>query len=924
MNTDTFLNKIAKELIKDFGNDLYKATIVLPNNRAKVFLLNAIKSNVSNSTFSPKIISIEHFIEEVAQLRKLDSINLLFEFYKVYKDVTNKDEQKPLSEISGWVKTLINDFNDIDKYLVNANSIFNYLKEIEALKRWNLSESEKTEIVEKQLDFWNKLPQYYLGFQNHLISQSKGYQGLIYRKAKENIISFAQHTSSFYYFVGFNALSKSEEFIFQELLNQNKAKVFWDIDQYFLENKHHDGGHFLRGIKSRWKYYQKQPFSFIHKEYQSKKDIHIISTAKTVGQAKIVGNIINEILQNNNHLNSTAIILPDENLLLPILYSLPKNVNEANITMGFSAKSNPVQQFISKLFKLHINAINRNKKKYTFYYKDVLDILQNPLVKNYINLEGITNIINLNNITFFSDETLFKLKDDVCINQDEVFFELLFNPWQEKSVIEIVDTLIEILVILNDFYAKDAQNYKLNIVFIYAVYKNINLLKTYIIAQEEINSIEILFNLFNELADLAEISFEGEPLKGLQIMGVLESRALDFENVIITSLNEGKFPLGKTPNSIIPYDVKFEEKLPTFKEKDAIFSYHFYHLLFRAKNVWLLYNNDAEGLDPGEMSRFLLQLQIEKQPSHNITHTFYNALTPDAKLGITKINKTNTIMLRLQEICKALSPSAIINYLRNPIEFYYQRVLRINEVDEVEENIAVNTLGTIVHNTLENLYKPYLGKPLKEEYINSMMQLSLDEVKKQFKNVYKQGNIKIGKNLLAFEVAKRNIINFLNKEKDAILNGEVIEILYLEEKFSYTLEDTRLPFKVTISGKIDRIEKRNGIYRIIDYKTGKVESNQLQIDNFDNLFLSYEKEKIIQLMCYILMISQNLPIEKNKLQTGMISFKNLSLGFIPFIYDYNNDKQSFINDSMLKEFKEKLVLFLIDFLAIDKPFKEND
>ncbi len=924
MKQQKFLHIIAQELLNDFGNELYNATIVLPNNRAKIFLLNALKSKINNTVFAPNIISIEQFTEEVSELRKIDSINLLFEFYKVYQDLTIKEDQRPISEISGWVKMLLQDFNDIDKYLIRTKNVFSFLKEIEALKRWNLSDTEKTQIIERQLDFWNKLPQYYTNFQNHLLKDRKGYQGLVYKKASEKILNFALNTNSFYYFIGFNALSKAEEVIFQELLKQNKAKIFWDIDQFFLENTYHDAGYFLRSIKSKWKYYQNNTFNFVHNDYQSEKQIKIIATAKSVGQAKIVGSIISEIQKNYNSLNNTAIVLADENLLLPTLYALPKSADAVNITMGFPAKSNPVQQFISKLFKLHTNAINRNKKRYTYYYKEVLDVLQNPIIENYFSVSEVVNTINFNNITFFSEEFLFKLKSEKSINADEHFFNLLFKNWQQKTIDEIVNTISEILYTLNELYSKNAENNKLNIVFIYAVYKNINLLKTYINEQVEINNIEILYNLYNELADLSEISFEGEPLSGLQIMGVLESRVLDFENVIITSLNEGKFPSAKMPNSIIPFDVKSELELPIYKEKDAIFCYHFYHLLFRAKNIWLLYNNDSEGLDAGEMSRYLLQLQIENQPNHNISHIYYNAETPVVNTNKSKIIKNNEVLLRLYDICKALSPSAIINYLRNPIEFYYKRILRINEVDEVEENIALNTLGTIIHNTLENLYKPYLGIYLKEEHINEMFKISTNEVKNQFKKVYKEGNIKKGKNLLAFEVAKRNIYNFLNKEKETLENRDTIEIIYLEEKFSYTIIDDRLPVSVTISGKIDRIEKRNGIYRIIDYKTGKVEPKQLQIENFDELFLSYEKEKIIQIMCYVLMISQTIDFENSKLEIGMISFKNLSQNFIPFVYDINNKKETIINLDILREFKESLILFLIDFLDKDKAFTEKD
>ncbi|GAW88076.1 hypothetical protein FPS14_contig00001-0153 [Flavobacterium psychrophilum] len=296
----------------------------------------------------------------------------------------------------------------------------------------------------------------------------------------------------------------------------------------------------------------------------------------------------------------------------------------------------------------------------------------------------------------------------------------------------------------------------------YSIYKVINKLITYCSKNEYIENIDTLHTIYKQVIDLAEVSFEGEPLSGLQIMGVLESRVLDFETVIITSLNEGKFPAGKTVNSFIPYDVKRELGLPTYKEKDAIYTYHFYHLLQRAKNIYLLYNTESDGLDGGEKSRFITQLEVEKQPKHNLTHEIIQPVVPNIASKTIVIPKAKSAMIRLKEIAtgKGFSPSALTTYIRNPIQFYFQRILSIRESEEVEENIALNTLGTIIHQTLEALYKPIINKFLTTDDLNKMLAVANDEVLKQFKEIYKEGEVKKGKNLLAFEVAKRNVFNF--------------------------------------------------------------------------------------------------------------------------------------------------------------------
>ena len=410
-------------------------------------------------------------------------------------------------------------------------------------------------------------------------------------------------------------------------------------------------------------------------------------------------------------------------------------------------------------------------------------------------------------------------------------------------------------------------------------------------------------------------------------MGVLESRVLDFENVIITSVNEGKFPSGKSQNSFIPYDVKRELGLPTYKEKDAIYSYHFYHLLHRAKNIYLLYNSDNEGIDAGEKSRFLTQLEIEKQPKHMLSHKIYNAVLPEKAYTSVQVPKSSLLMERLQEIAteKGFSPSSLTSYIRNPIQFYFQRVLRINEMDEVEENIAVNTLGTIIHEVLEVLYYPYLNKYLSIKDIEEML-LKIDSITlEKFKLVYKEGEIKKGKNLLAFEVAKRNIYNFLQLEKSSLEAGETVKIIALEEKIETLINDERLPYPIKMAGNVDRIEIRGNVIRIIDYKTGKVDGNSLKINDFEALTSDIKNEKIIQLLCYALMFRNKTEFDSYPIEAGIISFKNMKAGFMSFGLGKGRGviPQTMITDEILEAFKTEIITLILEILDKERPLKES-
>lgn len=921
MTGPTFLDKLSAQLVADYGNALSGITIVLPNKRARIFLIEALKKKLSAVVFAPEIISIEDFIQDVAGVRSIDTIEMLFEFYNVYIGLTPKEKQQPFENFANWAKTLLQDFNEIDRYLLNPKHVLSYLKDIEELSHWSLDVENHTGMIKNYLEFWELLPKYYEALYNHLLDKGAGYQGLIYREAVNNINHFSNaFAKEQLIFAGFNALNAAEENIIQHLLSCGQAKIYWDIDQAFLNDPYHDAGLFIRRFKKEWRQFYGQPFEWVADEFSKEKNITIIGTPKTVGQAKIAGKIIEEIQQSGQSLDKTAVVLGEENLLIPLLYSLPLGVGGLNITMGYSSRNNPAQILVQKLFKMHTNALQRSEKSYTLYYREVLDILTHPLVEPYSGAAKLTETINRNNITFLSHSKLFDIHSDAS-----PFFRLLFDRWDDDAG-SVLQRLSDIIISLKGFLSNDEEEDKITKAFLYSIFKVINKLINYYENHPQMAGLAILQSVYKQVIELAEVSFEGEPLSGLQVMGVLESRVLDFENVIITSMNEGKFPAGKTQNSFIPFDVKRELGLPTYKEKDAIYSYHFYHLLMRAKNIYLLHNTESEGLDAGERSRFLTQLEIEQKPTHNLKSVIYNAYLPDIAYKPMLIPKSAEVQERLKEIAtgKGFSPSALTSYIRNPIQFYYQRVLRIREVDEVEESIALNTLGTIIHGALEELYKPYLGKYLTVQDIENMAALANDEVMRQFTAVYKEGEIKKGRNLLAFEVAKRNVQNLLKQEKELLKAGDSVKVLALEQTFERRLEDARLPYPVKIAGNIDRIEERNGKIRITDYKTGKVDKYNLTLKTWDGLSGDIKNEKIIQLLTYAFMYE---PLAEGKeIEAGIISFKNMKSGFMNFCYKDAIDKSlpviEVIDKGVLADYTSQLVLLINEILDAEVPFEE--
>lgn len=890
---ETFLKQLALELITTV--EIENSTIILPNKRAKIFLLHELSQNINQPILAPKIWSIEEFISDVSQIKIIERIDLLFEFYTHYQK-SSENNQESFENFANWASIVLQDFNEIDRYLLNADSLLNYLVDIKRIEHWKV-ESNTTPLIEKHLAFWKSLPPLYHSFYNYLKENNIGYQGVAYRVAVEKISKYSNNLSDYsLVFAGFNALNQAEEIIIQHLLENNKAKIFWDTDSYFLNDTHNDVALFARKIKSKWNFYKTNPYVWVKDLFSKEKKIHIYATAKTIGQAKIVSDIVSKIKIED--LQKTAVVLGDENMLLPILSALPNTVSGLNITMGYSAKNNPVQLAVSKIFRMHVNAIKKNSSSYVFYYKDVLEVLTHPILEENCCAQKIIEIIKRNNLTYISLQKLIELQ-----NQKSNLFSLIFQNWNQPAQ-NVLELLKLVLMEIKNSFNFDLQEDKINNAFLYAIYTQVNKIQSFYAKNKPSDAIETLYAIYTQAIETAEVSFEGEPLNGLQIMGVLESRVLNFENVIITSVNEGKFPAGKSNNSFIPYDVKLEKGLPTYKEKDAIYAYHFYHLLQRAKNIYLIYNSETDGFDSGEKSRFISQLEFEKLPNHEIIKKNFAPEVPDEPTKPKEIYKSEKVIERLREIAEnGFSPSSLTTYIRNPIQFYMQRVLKISEVDDVEENIAVNTLGTIIHRSLEELYKPYIGTMLTVEILENIAQKIEETVLAQFKEIYKEGEIKKGRNLLAYEVAKRNILNFVKIEIEDVKSNNHIEIIALEQKLSREIKHPDFDFKVVLSGNVDRIEKRNGIYRIIDYKTGKVENKNVTLSSWEKLTKDIKNEKIIQLLAYAYMF---LGDKNEAVEAGIISFKNLKAKFMPVTIL----KETLINQDILLDFENEIVILI--------------
>ena len=460
---------------------------------------------------------------------------------------------------------------------------------------------------------------------------------------------------------------------------------------------------------------------------------------------------------------------------------------------------------------------------------------------------------------------------------------------------------------------------------LYKFYTLFNQLKDLCTTFSYINNLKSFKHLFKQLLSTETLDFQGNPVEGIQIMGMLESRLLDFETIIITSVNEGVLPSGKSNNSFIPFDLKIKNGLPTYKEKDAVYTYHFYRLLQRAKNIYILYNTEPDALEGGEKSRLITQLLTDENRA-DITEYIATPQIQTITRKSDTIFKTKSLVSLIQEKAKkGFSPSSLSNYIRNPIDFYKQNLLNINDVLQVEETLAPNTFGTIVHDSLEELYTPLVGINLTVELLNGIKKNIHQIVSLNFEKTYKEGNISYGKNYISFHVILKYIQTFIDAEIAVIANHE-IKIIALELSLEVPLQIKGLDFPVKLKGKLDRVEEFDGITRIIDYKTGKVERRNVEIMDWEILSQEYQYSKAFQLLCYGLMYFKTHPKENLSIQAGIISLKNFTEGTLLFAQKESarGAKNHIIDSNVILDFEHILGQLITEICNSEIPFTEKE
>ncbi len=878
---NSFIDQVLDSLIEKQVAP-HQATYVVPSRRVAVFLKKAIAQRLEQPVFEPLIYSVEDFVQELADVTITPDVDLLFDFYEAYCEVEPIETRESLDEFLSWAPTILKDFNEIDRFLVPEHTFFNYLgnlKELENSAHWSLDE-DITPMVRNYLNFWDQLEQYYYAFKQLCMDNARVYQGLAYRlafaKAASQTASYS--TEKPLVFMGLNALNKAEESIIQTFLEAGNTHVFWDADAHYMNDSIHEAGKFLRRYKSKWKYYESHPFDQIKNQYTSKKDITVLGVTGHLGMAQVAGKQLKELLDANDDLSSTAIILADEELLLPVLSAIPDQVQHLNITMGLDIDKTPLASFFNAVIQLHLESTDAG-----FYYKNLVTILESPFTQQIArnDAQNLLTKIRKNNLVYINTSELSDLESNGFLSQ-------AVRP--VSSVSHLQQLLQSIVEVLKDVFMA-SRDQRLELEQLLGIHATMNQMETVLSQHHGIQELKTYNYIFRQLLSHKKLDFIGEPVQGLQIMGLLETRALDYDRYIMISVNEGVLPAGKSTASVIPYDMKMKFGLPTYSDKDSVYAYHFYRLLHRANEATYIYNTEPSKLGSNERSRFIMQLESDHDTDFTVTHQTYGLSLEKATETVHEIEKSKSYFERLDQIrTSGFSPSSLTSYIYNPLDFYKRKILKVQDVDEVEEDIASNTMGTIIHRALEELYKDCINQILNVEMIKKMRSQIHQEVEKAYIETYGATDHIKGKNKIIYEVARHYVAKMLDLDEREIKAGHEIVILELEADYDAQLDIEGIG-SVKLHGQVDRIDRYDNAVRIIDYKTGKVEASQLKLKAGDEHLLieDYKKSKAFQVLQYAYMFVKTKDVQD--VLAGIISFKNLSGGFLGYQFTGSDKKK---------------------------------
>ena len=926
-----FLKQIAEELLKLNHTELSNTLVIVPSRRAKVFILKYISETIESAIYTPEIISINDFVYKQSKLLEADPMDMLMLLYEVHREMEGNNAQS-LDQFSTWADLLLSDFNDIDLYMVPVERLFSYLSDAKEMDIWHLDPEKLTEQEKNYLKFYSKLNIYYQQLNKKLLDNNTAYQGMAFRYLA-SADNYKNLNYKHIFIAGFNAFTLAEETIVKKLETEYSAKIFWDIDQYYFDNKSHEAGKSLRKLLGNK---ELSKVNYINDNWLSKaKSIDIYGVDGNVAQAKFAADLLKkQFAKDPQSINKTALVLASEDLLLPVLNSIPEEIKNINITMSYPLRLHGGTELINLIVNLYndYKFEEDNKSELSIYYKHFENFILHPFIQQYLYVDKniakeIVAEINKLNIQRIDIDYL----NDLALKSDELkkLIETILDI--NRDVRSSTDVILNVFGLLKK---QESKIWELSFINHYIeILSNLSESLSIISYIEKLSTIKRwILNAINH----SPIPFIGEPIAGLQIMGMLETRTLDFENIILLSVNEDILPKTQPYQSFILFDIKKEFGMPLPSDNDSITSYHFYRLLQRCDNVNLLYNSSTASMQSGEMSRYIKQIEIEIPKANSkieINHRKVKfGFSANEKAKDIKIEKTDAIIDYLIEYSQKryFSPSSLNNYKKCSYLFYLQKVLGIKVSDEVEEKMAYNTQGNLLHNSLEDYYQPYLDKELNLEEFSKTCNNIYTIFEQKLDGEYKNMNTKTGKNFLTRKILEQYISNFIKQEKTLLKSKKSIKIIGLEQDLAKTisLDVKGKNIDIRIGGSADRIDLVENTVRLIDYKTGAVNVADLKITknkkdgSKDKWPLMFEDklDKAFQLMMYAWMYWEEKP-KVYGLETSISALKLHSANLPLSIY-----KETLISEESINRFGDDLKGLIGDIFDKNIAFeqREND
>lgn len=837
---ESFLKLVAADLYKHTEGNLAHTAVVFPNKRAGLFFNEYLAQESDSPIWSPAYVSISELFRSLSPWEVGDPVKLVCELYKIFRRETQSTET--LDDFYFWGEMLISDFDDADKNKVDTDKLFSNLQDLrnimddytfiddeqeEAIRQFfqNFSIERRTALKERFISLWDVLGNIYKGFRESLASQNIAYEGMMYRHVIEHL-DVDKLPYEKYVFVGFNVLNKVEHTLFTQLKDAGKAVFYWDYDEFYMkENRQavtHEAGEFIRRNLRDFP----SPLSGeLFKNLSKPKEVHYIASSTENAQARYLPQWIRNNLTTPE--KETAVVLCNEALLQPVLHSLPAEVKHVNITMGFPLSQTPVYSFLIALLELHTHGFNFKSGRYTF--QSVVTLLKHPYTRQ------LTGQAELLEKELTRNNRFYPLPGE--LGKDE-FLTRLFTPLSGNLnlCIRLSETLQQVAGIYQANTSGTEDTDAFNQLYresLFKAYTTINRFRTLIEEDELTVQSETFRRLLVKVLSTTNIPFHGEPAIGMQVMGVLETRNLDFRHLVLLSVNEGQLPKSGGDSSFIPYNLRKAFGMTTIEHKIAVYAYYFYRLLQRAERITLMYNTSSDGLNRGEWSRFMLQFLIEWP--HPITRQFLEAgQSPQGTSPIT-VEKTPDVMRRMQSLFDVranpkakFSPSALNYYLDCPLKFYYRYVAGLSAPDEVSAEIDSATFGSIFHYAAEHIYKDLTthGKVINKEALETLLrnEVKLQDYvdtafKKLFFNVPQNEKPEYnGVQLINSAVIARYLKQLLQNDLRYAPFTFIASEMEVDEPID--IQTPKGVIKSRIGGIIDRMDSKDGTLRIVDYKTG--------------------------------------------------------------------------------------------------------